>query len=360
MASQQVPLTTERVCKLLTEHVSQQTILAASEHNLFGVGKDDCLEEAKKNVALIKAIFNEHAYPKLTILESGFRQWATNLAGPFLSKDSWYFKHQAYALFQQLARLRKLSNNIKDGTRVDPILKDVVNFLKDMPKRQKAKKVSQPTAKPESAGQKMRRAILRRLSSSPTPNVPQLSETELQGMFGVPLDVEVISSESEAMGSEDLEAQAEADADLALKLWAEESGSGAAGSGAASSGSVVAPVQAALTLWADESGSGAAGSGAASSGSMVPPIQVHDEDEEDEEEAPLVARDPSKPFWSAKDQKMLVVLPSGQTMEVPTLKKPVANVVKNLLPSLSQRGLQATLAQGGSSLQMQTPGMLHI
>ena len=70
-------LTSEVVSKLLTQYVSQQTILSAQDHNLFGVHAEDALEEAKKNIPLLKAIFLEHAYPKLTVLEAGFRQWAT-------------------------------------------------------------------------------------------------------------------------------------------------------------------------------------------------------------------------------------------------------------------------------------------
>ena len=212
-------LTSEVVRKLLTQCVSQQTILSAQDHNLFGVNAEDALEEAKKNIPLLKAIFLEHAYPKLTVLEAGFRQWATDIGGPFLGKDGWYFKHQAYALFQQISRVRKMSNNLKDTTRTDPVLKELLIAIKELPKRSKSKhadepgasQASQPTSK--KPGKFMTRALLRRLSSSPSSKAPipsKLSQEELAQMFGAPAEDAVIISSDEGM--DDLEAAADQEA----------------------------------------------------------------------------------------------------------------------------------------------------
>ena len=112
-----------------------------------------------------------------------------------------------------------MSNNLKDTTRTDPVLKELLVAIKELPKRSKnkhadelgASQASKPTSK--KPGKLMRRALLRRLSSSPSSKaiIPsKLSQDELAQMFGVPAEDAVIISSDDDM--EDLEAAADQEA----------------------------------------------------------------------------------------------------------------------------------------------------
>ena len=309
---------------------------------MFGVNAEDALEEAKKNIPLLKAIFLQHAYPKLTVLEAGFRQWATNIGGPFLSKDGWYFKHQAYALFQQISKVRKMSNNLKDTTRTDPVLKELLIAIKELPKRSKKKdgdepeasQASQPTSK--KGGRFMRRALLRRLSSSPSSKAPipsKLSQQELAEMFGAPAEDAVIISSDEDM--DELEAAADQEAAAELQMWAMEDQGMPEQSAAASSAGVPDQSAAASSAGVPEQSAAASSAGDYSAAIVVPDVDPPEQGN-------------SQAFWSSKDQKKLIVLPSGQTMEVDVPDKeekeekeePVRKRVVKKRPAASIGGLK--------------------
>ena len=187
-------LTPAQVKELLCKHVTQQRMITVQELNVFGVG-GDVLEEAKHHVPFLLALISLHPYPKITTLEQGFRAWANDIGGDYKNPSDWYYRHQGYAVYQMISKLRKMSHNNKDCSRTDPMFKCVIHKLQNIQKKQ-------GKGERKSNTRLMKRSLLRRLSSSPpsTQLLPQtLTSADLDDIFGAPMGpIEV--SESDASG----------------------------------------------------------------------------------------------------------------------------------------------------------------
>ena len=304
-----------------------------------------------------------HPYPKLSILHAAFKEWASKkVGGQFAEKKAFWYHQQSYAIAQMVAKVRKMGHNNKDHSRTDPCLLPVLEVLQahNLRKKQKVNKKK----KTPSANQKMRRSLLRRLSSSPkapqallaqtlpsevVPNElqqqssevvpPELTDQELKRMFGSsamdPLVDLISSTESECHD--------EADADV-LQAW---EATPAADAGGESSPAIVASASApacAASSCAGVSSSSIADVGASAmvvAGTSAP-ASGSVEDSTIAIDA-VAAPEVGKPFWNQALQRKELVLPSGKVMvlqsSTPMEKAGAKNVLKR--PAAKKRPASA-------------------
>ena len=187
-------MTPAQVFKMLEKHVPQKYIVQCKDHNLFGLD-EDVDEMMKKYMPLLLALVAEHPYLKLSVVTHGVKMFFDSLGGAWASLDVWFARQQAYNITQMISRARKLAHNTTFFQRTDPALKPLVSMLKEKVGGKK-KKTSEPTALTKGALPQVQatgRRMLRRRSSTATSagqdaageQVEFSSPRTLKAVFGV-------------------------------------------------------------------------------------------------------------------------------------------------------------------------------